>query len=763
MQFHPTVFLIDDDTDDQEIFCHAMEKANSQVQCVFANDGIMALDKIRHEEDFCPDFIFIDMNMPRMNGQQCLAEIKKIERMKNVPVYMYSTSVDPESIEENKQLGAADFIVKPSDLNDLITILRNIIQKPVLAVMFLLVSFGAFAQDSNGQDTLKPIRELKKLSVEELMNIVVTSVSKSPENLSEVASAIQVVTGYDIRRSTVTRLPEALRLASNLQVLQSGSHDWGVTARGFNGAPVANSSLANKLLVMIDGRTVYTPLFGGVYWDVQNFLLEDVDRIEVVSGPGGTLWGSNAVNGVVNIISRNASETQGLFASATYGSILRDHFALRYGGQVDSTLFFRLFGQRFDSENSLLADGTDARDSWNRTTGGFRMDYMPNANQSFTLQGDIYAGEEDDTLSTLVNGQNILGRWVMNSSETSRTLIQAYFDRTWRDIRTNSPLTDELLTFDLEGQQQFAVGKNNVFLIGAGYRIQEDHTGPNRFIPNDRTLTLISGFFQDHIHIIPEKLSITIGSKFLHNNYTGFEIQPSARVAWTPDLIHTIWGAVSRNVRTPSRFEMDLAPLDFSDFPEFVSEKLMAYELGYRMRPLSKVSISLATFYNQYYDLRTFNMTGDSFPAFYFANDMDANSWGFEISGTVLISNWWRIRGGCTFLDKEFIFNSDNIIDGSELLEAIDPKGELLFQSVMDISKSFELDVVTRVISKIPAVPLTNIPEVPSYVNMNVRLGWIYKFITISIAGQNLLYPSRTEFGTRQIQRNIYTNIKIRL
>lgn len=763
MQFHPTVFLIDDDTDDQEIFCHAMEKANSQVQCVFANDGIHALEKIRQEEDFRPDFIFIDMNMPRMNGQQCLAEIKKIERMKDVPVYMYSTSADPESIEENKQLGAADFIVKPSDLNDLINILRNILQKPILVVLLLLFSFGAFSQDNLHQDTLRPIRELKKLSVEELMNIVVTSVSKSPENLSEVASAIQVITGYDIRRSTSNRLPEALQLASNLQVMQSGSHDFGITARGFNGAPVANSSLANKLLVMIDGRTVYTPLFGGVYWDVQNFLLEDVDRIEVVSGPGGTLWGSNAVNGVVNIISKNSSETQGLFANVTYGSVLRDHFALRYGGQVDSSLFYRVYGQRFDSENSLRADGSDARDSWNRTTGGFRMDYMPEANQIFTLQGDIYAGEEDDTLSTIVNGQNILGRWVRTFSETSETLIQAYFDRTWRDIRTNSPLRDELLTFDIEAQQQFAVGNNNIFLIGAGYRIQEDRTAPNTFIPDDRTLTLVSGFIQDHIHLVPDKLSLTIGSKFLHNDYTGFEVQPSARMAWTPDYTHTIWAAVSRNVRTPSRFEMDLTTLSFSDFPEFVSEKVTAYELGYRMRPVSKVSISLATFFNQYRDLRTFNMTGDTLAAFYFANDMDANSWGFEISGTVLISNWWRIRGGCTFLDKEFFFKADNIFEGSELLEAIDPKGQLLFQSVMDISKSFELDVVTRVVAKHPAVTVTNQPEVPSFVNMNIRLGWIYKFITLSVGGQNLLYPARTEFGTRQIPRNIYTNIKLRL
>ncbi|HUR30311.1 MAG TPA: response regulator, partial [Saprospiraceae bacterium] len=600
MKYQPTVLLIDDDTDDQEIFSHAMDKANHNAHCVFADDGIQAIERLQQDINFLPDYIFIDMNMPRMNGQQCLAAIKQIDRLKNTPVYMYSTSADPESIEKNKKLGAADFIVKPANINDLVAMLKSIIQKPILAVLLFLCSLG-FAPSALAQDTISPIRELKKLSVEELMSIVVTSVSKRPENLSEVASAIQVITGYDIRRSTAQRLPEALRLAPNLQVFQSGSHDWAVSARGFNGAPVSNSSLANKLLVMIDGRTVYTPLFGGVYWDVQNFLLEDLDRIEVVSGPGGTLWGSNAINGVVNIISKAARETQGLFVSGTYGSLMRDHFAARYGGQIDSAFFFRVYGQRFDAKNSLLQDGGDARDTWNRTTAGFRADFSPASNQTFTLQGDIYTGEEDDTLSTIVNGQNLIGRWITSQSDVSNFAFQVYIDRTFRNIQS-SPLIDELITFDVDIQKQFPVGEHNIILLGGGYRIQDDKTESinNTFDPARRTLNLLSGFIQDEIDIVENKALLTVGSKFLQNEYSGFEIQPSIRFALTPNATHTIWAAVSRAVRTPSRFDVDLAIFNNIEHPEFVSEKVIAYELGYRIRPASTLSFSVATYYNQY-------------------------------------------------------------------------------------------------------------------------------------------------------------------
>jgi iron complex outermembrane receptor protein len=294
-------------------------------------------------------------------------------------------------------------------------------------VFSLAISNLTFAQE---QKDLLSSNSLKKLSLEELMNIEVTSITMRPEKLTEVASAVQVITGEDIHRSGVTRLPEALRLASNLQIGQANSHDWAITARGFNGLPSAGGILANKLLVMIDGRSIYNPLFGGVYWDVQNTLLEDLDRIEVVSGPGGTLWGANAVNGVINIVSKSAKETQGLFVSGATGSFLKDIFQVRYGTHVDSTIFFRVYGQRFDQRNTELVNGKSARDAWHMTQGGFRMDYYLSKANTLTLQGDFYGGVENkDSLTkrTVTDGQNVLTRFTHLFSDKDTTFNQSVF------------------------------------------------------------------------------------------------------------------------------------------------------------------------------------------------------------------------------------------------------------------------------------------------------------------------------------------------
>ncbi|HOY06152.1 MAG TPA: TonB-dependent receptor plug domain-containing protein, partial [Saprospiraceae bacterium] len=358
-------------------------------------------------------------------------------------------------------------------------------------LLILVVSTEMLSAQKNGP--FSP-RELKKLSVEELMNIEVTSVSKSPEKLTEVASAIQVITNEDIRRSTVTRLPEALSLAPNLQVAQSNSHDWGITARGFNGAPFANNTLADKLLVLIDGRSVYTPLFGGVFWDAQNVLLEDVDRIEVVSGPGGTLWGANAVNGVINIISKNARETQGWYASAAGGSFLRDYAGVRYGGHVDTNFFFRVYGQRFDQNSTTWIDSTESHDAWHMTQGGFRMDYVPGNSNTFSFQGDFYGGMAD-TGNTIINGQDVLGKWTHRFSENANLSLQVYFDRTWRDL-TASDFSEQLSTYDIDLQHHFPIGSNNQVLWGAGYRMMNDEVENSislTFTPAERRLQLFNG------------------------------------------------------------------------------------------------------------------------------------------------------------------------------------------------------------------------------------------------------------------------------
>jgi iron complex outermembrane receptor protein len=764
MKRTPTAFLIDDDMDDHEIFSYAMEKADENVQCVFANDGIHALEKINSEEAFVPDFIFIDVNMPRMNGRQCLLELKKIDRLKNTPVFMYSTSADPNEIEENIKLGATDFIIKPSDVNDLSGILRRIVKRNIVPLIMLMFSISLIPARTKAQqpsDSIQSSRELKKLSVEALMNIVVTSVSKSPEKLSEVASAIQVVTGEEVRRSGTLRLPGVLRLATNMQVYSSGSHDTRITSRGFNGYPIANSSLANKLLVLIDGRSVYTPLFGGVYWDVQNVLQENIKQIEVISGPGGVIWGANAVNGIVNVITKSAKETQGTYASAASGFSLKDFGALQYGSHIDTSFYYRVYAQRFDFGSSTLSGGLDAMDAWNITQGGFRTDYFPSSKSTLTFQGDLYAGTEDDTGSTYVNGQNILGRWIHNFSSTSGLNVQAYFDRTYRNV-SSTDFTDELMTYNIEMQHYFMIGRRNKIVWGADYRLDEDDvTSPNHeFTPEDRNLHLFSGFLQDQFSIVPEKLDLTLGTKLLENDFTGVEFHPTARLAWIPGERHTVWAAVSQGVRTPSRLERDLTGLQSSLIKKFGSEKVTAYELGYRMKPAANIFISLATFYNEYTSLRSLDTNYNPPPDLYFANNLEATTYGAEFSANVIAFRWWKIRGGYTWMDEKFRIKSDATVPQTSSFEAIDPKNQFLIQSLMDVAKYYQVDLTVRYVDVVPAA--FAIPAVPSYFTFDMRLAWHYRWLTIAIVGQNLAQKTHGSSGTIEIPRSGFARLIVR-
>lgn len=629
----------------------------------------------------------------------------------------------------------------------------------VVFAAFIIQPFNSIAQAG---DRLSP-SVLKKLSVEDLMNIEVTSVSKSPEKLTEVASAIQVLTGEDIQRSASNRLPEALRLASNLQVAQSNSHDWAVTARGFNGAPLSNNTLANKLLVMIDGRSVYTPMFGGVFWDVQNVLLEDVDRVEVVSGPGGTLWGANAVNGVINIISKSARETQGLYVVGATGTLLQDFGGVRYGSHVDSTFFFRVYGQRLDQHGIKKRDETNANDQWNMTQGGFRMDYLPSSHTTLTFQGDFYGGKEDDPTSSEINGQNLLGRWTRAFSDRSDLSLQVYFDRTWRNL----PLIDfrdQLNTYDVDFQHHFPIGFRHNLLWGVGYRVMENDVRNSvrlTLTPATRTLHLFNGFIQDQIALVPRRLELTLGTKLLHNDYSDFELQPSARLAWTPTTKHTLWTAISRSVRTPTRFDADaITPTVTTENREFDSEKVVAYEIGYRVRPLEKLSFSLATFYNKYDDLRSINVNVAAPPAFVLGNDQRAETWGVEISGNFFATSWWRLRGGFTYLDKQFSAKSASVYPGSDLFEGIDPQNQVLLQSIMDITKNIQFDIVGRYVDALPA-SLVTIP-VPAYSLLDVQVAWNFRWLTFSVVGQNLGAKTHAEFGSRRIPGSLYVKTALR-
>ncbi len=761
MSSNTTVFLIEDDFDDQEIFSIALEKADHTAKCVFANDGIQALERINKDLALTPDFIFIDMNMPRMNGRQCLSEIKKIERLKNVPVFMFSTAADPGDSEENRNTGAADFIVKPSSIRELTDILSGILRKKLWSLLLFIIALSFFPGRSYSQkDSVPAVQELKKLSVEELMNIVVTTVSKSPEKLSEAASAIQVVTQEDIVRSGTLRLPGALRLSANMQVFSSGAHNTRVSSRGFSGLPISNSSLSNKLLVLIDGRTVYTPLFGGVFWDVQNVLQEDIKQIEVISGPGGSLWGANAVNGIVNVISKSAEETQGLYATVASGVQVHDFGAVRYGSHIDSTVFYRAYVQRYDIGSTTLTDGTDARDAWNITQGGFRMDVNASSKSKFTLQGDLYEGSEDDTASTMVNGQNIIGRWTYTCSDKSGVTIQAYFDRTYRNINSQG-FRDKLNTYDIDAQHNFSIGNRNKVVWGIGYRAADDNiiTVLDDFDPAHRTLQLLSGFIQDQFAIVPDHLELTLGTKALHNDYTDYEFQPTIRLAWSPSPVHTLWTAASRAVRTPTRLDRDNKSSVLGAYGNFKSEKLMAYELGYRTRPAANLSFSVSTYYNRYEDLRSIDTNHTPPPMFYFGNNLEAETYGVEFSANVILTKWWKLRGGYTWMHEKFTTNSESTFPQSSAFEAIDPENQFLFQSMMDVAKHFQIDGVVRYVDKLPASIVT--PAVSSYLTFDLRLAWIYKWLTVSIVGQNLADKYHGSAGSIRIPRSVYGRLTV--
>ena len=626
------------------------------------------------------------------------------------------------------------------------------------------MSFGFVSNSALAQDSTLSLSKLKKMSLEELMNIEVTSVSKHPEKLNEVASAIQVITQEDIRNSGAKTLPEALRLASNLQVAQVNSSQWAISARGFDNV------LANKLLVLIDGRTVYTPLYAGVFWDVQNLILEDVDRIEVISGPGGTLWGANAVNGVINIITKRSTDTKGLFVEGATGNSLPGLGSIRYGAQLTNNLSYRVYGTGFKLGNTIDTNGVNAKDQWPMIQGGFRIDWDASKKDKLTLLSNIYGGKPNpDAVDTpvVVRGDNIVALWNHKISEKSDFQLQAYYDHTWRDF--GSGLTEDLKTYDLDWQNQYQIGQRHVFTYGSDFRLMDDQVTNIKsfaFLPGHKTLYLYSLFLQDEIILIKERLHLTVGAKIEHNSYTGFEYQPNARLAWTPTKSQTIWTAVSRAVRTPSRidrdFILDLAPnlplLSGSD--SFVSENLLAYELGWRLEPLKNLSISLATFYNIYDDIRSAEPGPPPLNIpITIRNGVKGNTYGVELSATYQITNWWNLRGGYTFLKKDLSLKPGSKDLNGATAESDDPEHQFFFQSAMHLPGRIEFGTVLRYVAKLPK------PYVPGYTGLDIRIGWkLSKVIELNVVGQNLLYNRLTEFipsspAPREIGRTIYGKV----
>lgn len=639
---------------------------------------------------------------------------------------------------------------------------------PIISLAFFLtVQLNAgFGQV---QDSLLTSQSLKKLSLEELMDIEVTSVSKRPEKLTEVASAIQVITQKDIRNSGAKTLAEALRLASNLQVAQVNSSQWAISARGFN------NSLANKLLVLLDGRTIYTPLYAGVFWDVQNLLLEDVDRIEVISGPGGTLWGANAVNGVINIITKNSADTKGLFAEVATGSNPPVLGSLRYGGKLTDNLSYRVFGTGFKMGHSLDTNGSKVKDDWRMVKGGFRFDWDASNTDKLTMQANIYGGKPNpdasDTTAVIARGDNFLVRWNHITSGNSGFQLQTYYDHTWRDF--GNGFTEDLKTYDIDWQHRYQLGKRHILTYGFGFRLM-DHKVTNlallAFLPKRKTLSLYSIFLQDDIILAKDRLRFTVGSKIEHNSYTGFEYQPSARLAWTPTNSQTIWTAVSRAIRTPARIDRDLyiySPPNLtllSGNNNFRSETVIAYELGWRFQPVKNLSVSLATFYNVYDNIRSSEPGPPPFNIpITLGNGVKGETYGVELSATNQLTSWWTLRGGYTFLKKDLVIKPSSRDMNRANAESNDPEHQFLIQSTMELPFRIEFGTVIRYVDKLSTF------YVSDYTGLDLRVGWkLSKVIELSIIGQSLLDKRHLEFRSsspvrREIERSIYGKIICRL
>jgi iron complex outermembrane recepter protein len=636
-------------------------------------------------------------------------------------------------------------------------------------------------------DTVKTNSEVlatyKKMSVEELMDQEVTSVAKQPQPLKQAPAAIQVVTGDEIRRSGASSIPEALRLADNLNVAQQSSSQWDISARGFN-----TSGFSDKMLVLMDGRSLYTPLLAGVIWNMQDYLLEDIDRIEVISGPGGTLWGANAMNGVINITSKNARDTQGLYVEGGGGNWLQDFGAVRYGGTLSSNVFYRVYGKYFNRDAEVYDDGKSANDAWNRGQGGFRIDADGAANDQFTLQGDIFGGDNNSTpggegtpnAEGTSGGGNILGRWTHTYSDDSDMSLQLYYDRNHLGAPFQSAgaipagtLTDDLDTYDLDFQDRFPLGAWNNIVWGLGYRFTHDDVQGAplvTFLPNTLDQNLYSGFVQDEIKLC-ENVFLTLGSKIEHNDYTGFEYEPSARIQWNVTDKQMLWGAVSRAVRTPSRYDRDLSEPSpaYGTFltgnSSFESETLIAYELGYRAQLGKKISGSLSAFYNDYNNLRSLSATPTTFVPLFWGNNLEGDTWGFELSADYQMLDWWRLHGGYDFLKENIHVKPGQTDLDNGLGETADPENQVFLRSSMDLPWRTELDTSFRWIDTVHNNNGGTAGTVPAYAEMDVRLGWhVTKNLEISIVGQNLLHDQHPEAGfpnssQEQIVRSIFGKI----
>ncbi len=649
-----------------------------------------------------------------------------------------------------------------------------------------LTSLIACYPETGGSSERVTSAGLAELPIEQLMEIEVTSVSRKSQPLSETPAAVYVITEEEIRRSGMTTVPELLRVVPGLEVARVHANRWAITARGLNGPT------AHELLVLVNGMTVYSPLFNGMLWNIQRVSLENIERIEVIRGPGGAVWGANAVNGVINIITKDANETQGGLVSGGGGNEERGFAFARYGGKIRENTAWRASSEFFNRGGTLDLTGADAGDNWYGTLNSFRLDWDASERDAAALIVNGYVDRAGTRISEtsltppfssipgtkeLHLATDILGRWSRRISDLSDMKVQGYYmrDQTWHSAALTGIQLDQA---DLDFQHRLPIGERNDFIWGVGYRLvwsRTDGAFTNVYVPADRTTHLFSGFLQDDLTLIPDRLHLIAGSKVEHNSFTEFEYEPTARLLWHPREGHTVWAAFSRAIRSPSIGENDaiintdafvdsttglVTVIEVSGNPAFNSEELFAYELGYRTQLRENLSFDLATFLHQYDRLLSFMVgtpTVSLDPSAHTvvpvtgSNGLNGRGYGAETSIKWQPLDRWKTAAGYTYLN--FNTTSETGSAGDALLTALlnsqSPDHQFQLRSFVDLPWDLEFDQALYFVNTVSGA------NAPRYARVDARVGWqLLKNLELSVAGQNLFDARHAEFATSGIVEN---------
>ncbi len=626
--------------------------------------------------------------------------------------------------------------------------------------------------------------DLDDLSLESLGKIV-TSVSRKPEDSFRSAAAVFVISNDDIKASGATHIAEVLRGVPGLEVARFDSSNWAISSRG------GNAFFSNKLLVQVDGRTIYTPLFSGVYWDVQNLPLEDIDRIEIIRGPGAAQWGANAVNGIINIITKRSDATQGGYAAQTVGSFDHSLTDVRYGGKVSETAYYRAYGQFTARGATDTVAGPSGHNDWTQGKAGFRSDVKISEARTMTLQGDVYDADIDLDLGipSLTDpngiesfhdqihskGLNLLGRWEEKHSPTLQSTFQAYFDFQSPDY---SSLKQDIATLDFDYQTAWKANERNDVMWGAGARyVSAELTGSNTIFANDASVrqSIFSAFLQDQVALVPKELYLTLGSKFEHNRFSRFNMQPSARLAWYPDNRQTLWAAVSRAVRTPSITEHSDMALNVLALPpdmvqlrssrDFDSEELVAYEIGYRVKPTDAITLDSTAFLNDYDKLATLEPGAPDgvYLPYYYSNLGQGKAYGFETSANWDVTSQWSLLANYSYINlmlEQDASSGDTTFQGKERDVA---HHRFMLRSQLYLPHDIRLVNTGYYVGRVPN------QNVDAYFRFDTQVLWkASETIELSVAGQNLLDTKHQEFGAppdgtaNEIPRAVYGRVSVR-